>query len=75
MDKYVWAECPDECWPTLKSIQARSYQDALERVINHYTEYFDDDKIGNCENISQLQGYLWDYHEVAISDIEIIDEL
>ena len=33
MNKYLWAECPVDVWPVIKTLVARSYNDAVEKLI------------------------------------------
>ena len=76
MNKYLWAECPTDVWPVIKTLIARSYNDAVEKLIIKYGEEFDDDNILNTiENWDQLREYLNDKFDIALSDLEEIDEL
>ena len=54
MNKYLWAECPTDYWPIIKTIMAKSYNDAVEKIINEYATEFDDDDILNRENILMI---------------------
>lgn len=76
MNKYLWAECPADVWPEIKTLVAASYNDAVERLITKYGIDLDDDNVLNTiENWEQLREYLWDKHDIALSDLEEIDEL
>ena len=76
MNKYLWAECSEDVWPVIKTRVARSYNDAVEKIIIAYGEEFDDDNILNTmENWDQLREYLNDNFNIALSDLEEIDEL
>ena len=75
MNKYVYAECTTDCWPEIKTIMAKSYNDAVERLINNYLIEFDDDIIANIDNFKELREYLNDVHNVALSDLEIYEEI
>lgn len=75
MDKYIFAECPIDYWPTMKSIMANSYNDAVEKLINTYSTNFEDDAISELDNIKSLQEYLNDNYDLAISDLEICEEI
>ena len=33
MNKYLWAECTTDYWPTIRNIMAKSYNDAVEKLI------------------------------------------
>jgi hypothetical protein len=76
MNKYLWAECSQEFWPIIKTIMAKSYNDAVEKLIIQYGEQFDDDTILNTiDDWEQLRGYLNDKYSLALSDLEIYEEL
>lgn len=76
MNKYLWAECPVEYWPSIKTLVARSYNDAVEKLIIKYGEQFDDDVILNTvETWDQLREHLNSSYNIALSDLEEIDEL
>ena len=76
MNKYLWAECPVEYWPSIKTLVARSYNDAVEKLIIKYGEQFDDDTILNTvETWDQLRENLNNSYNIALSDLEEIDEL
>lgn len=75
MNKYIYAECPIDYWPSIKSVTAVSFNDAVEKLIEKYFTSFDDDKILELENFKQLREYLNDFHELALSDLEIYEEL
>ena len=46
MNKYIYAECPIDIWPEIKTIIAGSYNDAIERLAKRYSVEFDDVKTG-----------------------------
>lgn len=76
MNKYLFAECQTDYWPELKTIMAKSYNDAVERLIIKYGEELDDDDILNTiDNWEQLREHLNSNYSIALSDLEIIDEL
>lgn len=76
MNKYLWAECPQDYWPTIKTTMAKSYNDAVEKLIIQYGEQFDDDTILNTiDDWEQLREYLNDKYSLALSDLEIYEEL
>lgn len=75
MDKYVWAECPADEWPVIKTIMAKSYNDAVEKIINKYAEFFDDDDILKLDNWDILRDALNTAYTVALSDLEIYEEI
>lgn len=76
MNKYLWAECPVDIWPEIKTLVAASYNDAVEKLITKYGIELDDDNILNTiENWEQLREYLNGKHDIALSDLEEIDEL
>ena len=76
MNKYIWAECPIDIWPEIKSMMAKSYNDAVEKLAQKYSIEFDDDKILDFnDDFLRLREYLNDTHELALSDLEIYEEL
>lgn len=75
MDKYLWAECPIDYWPSIRTIMAKSYNDAVEKIINKYSNELDDDSILSFDNWKELREYLNDNHSVALSDLEIYEEI
>lgn len=76
MNKYLWAECPTDYWPEIKTIMATSYKDAVEKIIIKYGTELDDDKIlDKIDDWEQLREYLNDNYTVALSDLEDYDEL
>jgi len=75
MNKYVYAECPIDYWPSIKTISAVSLSDAVEKLIEKYTNEFEDDAIGNLSEFKELREYLNDNHSIALSDLEDYDEL
>lgn len=75
MNKYLWAECPIDYWPEIRTIMAKSYNDAVERIINNYSSELDDDDILKCDDWKSFREYLNDNHSIALSDLEIHEEL
>ena len=75
MNKYVYAECTTDCWPEIKTMMAKSYNDAVEKLINDYLIQFDDDHIAEIDDFLELRDYINDKYNVALSDLEIYEEL
>ena len=75
MNKYVYAEATLEYWPQIKTIEARSYNDAVERIINKYFTQFDDDELLEYENWDLFRDEMNSKYAIALSDIEIYEEL
>lgn len=76
MNKYIYAECPLDYWPFIKTIMANSYGDAVEKLIKKYGEEFDDEFIiTDVDDFKHLREYLNDKYYVALSDLEIYEEL
>ena len=76
MNKYLWSETPQDYWPSIKTIMAKSYNDAVEIIITKYGNDLEDDKIlDTIEDWKQLREYLNDTHYIALSDLEIYEEL
>jgi hypothetical protein len=76
INKYIWAECPVDTWPWIRNISAKSYNDAVEKIIMQYSNELDDDFISDTiENWKQLREYLNDHYTIALSDLEIYEEI
>ena len=76
MNKYIWCECLQDYWPQIKTIAAKSYNDAVEKIIMKYGEELDDDNILNTmDGWEQLRDYLNDKYTIALSDLEDYEEL
>lgn len=76
LNKYIYAECPQDYWPQIKTITAKSYNDAVEKIIIKYGEELDDDNILNTmDDWEQLRDYLNDKYTIALSDLEDYEEL
>ena len=75
MNKYLFAECSQDYWPEIKTIMAKSYNDAIEKLINKYGIELDDDKILNIDNFEDFREYLNTNYNIALSDLEIYEEI
>jgi hypothetical protein len=76
MNKYLWAECPVDIWPSIRTISAKSYNDAVEKLIMQYGNELEDDyMLDTIEDWKQLREYLNDNYSIALSDLEIYEEL
>ena len=75
MNKYLWAECPSDYWPIIKTIMAKSYNDAVEKIINDYATELDGDDILKYDNWDDFREYLNDVKSIALSDLEIHEEI
>lgn len=76
LNKYIYAECPQDYWPEIKTVSAKSYNDAVEKLITKYGDDLDDDKIlDTIEDWSQLREYLNENYTIALSDLEIYEEV
>ena len=75
MNKYLWAECPTDYWPIIKTIMAKSYNDAVEKIINDYATELDGDDILKYDNWDDFREYLNDVKSIALSDLEIHEEI
>jgi hypothetical protein len=76
MNKYLWAECTVDNWPEIKSLLAKSYNDAVEKLANKYSVEFDDDKVLDLnDDFLALREYLNEKYDIALSDLEIDEEL
>lgn len=76
MNKYIYAECPQDVWPVIKTVFANSYNDAIEKLITKYGNEFEDDKILNdVDDWKYLREYLNDTYTIALSDLELYEEI
>ena len=75
MNKYVYAEATEDYWPQIKTIEARSYNDAVERIINKYATELDDDELLNYDDWESFRDFLNEFKVIALSDLEIYEEL
>lgn len=70
MNIYLYAEATQDFWPEIKKISANSYNDAVEKLIEKYSDQLDDSDILDLNNIEKLQDYLNDNYTIAISDLQ-----
>ena len=75
MNKYVYAEATEDYWPTIKTIEARSYNDAVDKIINKYSTELDDDSLLKFDNWDDFREELNYEKAIALSDLEIYEEL
>ena len=75
MNKYIYAECPIDIWPSIHSIMATSYNDAVDKLINKYSIELDDEEILQYDTFKAFREYLNDEYSIALSDLEIYEEL
>lgn len=76
MNKYLWSECTTDNWPVIKTTMAKSYNDAVEKLIIQYgNELEDDDILNTVDDWEQLRESLNDGYSIALSDLEIYEEL
>ena len=75
MNKYIYAEATEDYWPQLKSIEACSYNDAVEKIINKYATELDDDELLTYDNWESFRDFLNEFKAIALSDLEIYEEI
>ena len=75
MNKYVYAEATEDYWPQIKTIEACSYNDAVERIINKYATELDDDFFLQFDKWDIFREELNFKNAIALSDLEIYEEL
>lgn len=75
MNKYVYAEATQDYWPQIKTIMAKSYNEAVEKIIEKYTDEFPDENFSNVDNWEDLQDLLNDRCGIDLSDLEDYEEL
>ena len=75
MNKYLWAECTTDYWPTIRTIMAKSYNDAVEKIINKYATELDNDDILKYDDWEDFREFLNEEKNIALSDLEIYEEI
>ena len=75
MNKYVYAEATEDYWPQIRTIEACSYNDAVERIINKYATELDDDFFLQFDKWNIFREELNFKNAIALSDLEIYEEL
>lgn len=76
VNKYIYAECPVDYWPSIKTVSAKSYNDAVEKLIIKYgTELEDDEILDSIEDWESLRAYLNEEHTIALSELEDYEEI
>lgn len=75
MNKYIYSECYQDSFPEIKSIVAKNYNTAVEKLIKYYTDKFEDDNtITILETIDDLQEHLNEVYDLVISDLYDIED-
>lgn len=75
MNKYVYAEATQDYWPTIKTIEAHSYNDAVDKIINKYSTELDDDELLTYDDWESFRDFLNEFKAIALSDLEIYEEI
>lgn len=75
MNKYVYAEATQDYWPQIKTVVAQSYREAVDKVIEKYSDEFPDEDFSNVENWEDLQDILNSNCNFDLSDLEDVEEL
>lgn len=75
MNKYVFSECTVDYWPTIETIMANSYQNAVDKLIDKYAKDLDDDNILKFDEFKLFREYLNEQYSIALSDLEIYEEI
>lgn len=75
MNKYVFSECTVDYWPTIETVMANSYQDAVDKLIDKYAKDLDDDNILKFDEFKLFREYLNEQYNIALSDLEIYEEI
>ena len=78
MNKYLWAECPTDYWPSIKTLVAKSYNHAVEKLIIKYGEQLDDDYILNTvdSTTTRVPSFnIYIYTNEKLENTLILDEL
>lgn len=75
MNKYLWAECTTDYFPTIRTIMGKSYNDAVEKVISKYATELDNDDVLKYDDWEEFREYLNEEFTIALSDLEIYEEI
>ena len=75
LNKYIYAEATQDYWPQIRTVSAKSYNDAVEKVINEYSNNLDDDDLLECYYWEEFREKLNDSRTIALSDLEIYEEI
>ena len=75
MNKYLWCEATEDYWPSIKTIMAKSYNDAVEKIINKYATELDDDELLTYDDWESFRDFLNEFKAIALSDLEIYEEI
>ena len=75
MNKYLWCEATEDYWPSIKTIMAKSYNDAVEKIINKYATELDDDELLTYDDWDSFRDFLNEFKTIALSDLEIYEEI
>lgn len=75
MNKYVYAEATQDYWPQIKTVVAQSYREAVDKVIEKYSDEFPDEDFSKVENWEDLQDILNSTCSFDLSDLEDVEEL
>ena len=72
MSKYVYAEATQDYYPSIQTVVANSYHDAVEKVMEKYCNKYDDLNVDDWESFREdlSASYLID-----LSDLEDYEEL
>ena len=74
MNKYIYAEATQDFYPSIKSVVANSYHDAVEKVVKQYSDKFD--KVADLiDDWDVLRETLNSYYSIDLSDLEDYEEL
>ena len=73
MNTYLipWSN-PEEC--DILKITANSYEDCVDKVIEHYTEEFDSDTLAECTDYEEFMQLIYDNHGIFLGSIHEIEE-
>ena len=75
MNKYLWCEATEDYWPSIKTIMAKSYNDAVEKIVNKYATELDDDELLTYDDWDSFRDFLNEFKAIALSDLEIYEEI
>lgn len=63
---------PEEC--DILKITASSYEDCVDKVIEHYAEEFDSDTLAECADYEEFMQLIYDNYGIFLGSIHEIEE-
>lgn len=76
MNKYIYPEAVQDYFPEIRTISARSYKEAFNKLVERYSRQFeDDDVLLNVDNFEEFQEHMNSTYTIAIGDLVDIETI